>query len=93
MELIKDGKLDEANKLLPKVYSIIDMACKKKIIHPNNAARKKSLVARGLNNLQSKGVKKEEAGEAAEKGAKEEVKVEKVEKVEKIEKTEEKAKI
>jgi small subunit ribosomal protein S20 len=70
MELIKDGKLDEANKFLPKVYSIIDMACKKKIIHPNNAARKKSLVARGLNNSQSKGGKKVEGGEVAEKEAK-----------------------
>ena len=55
LTLIKDGKLDEAVKFMPKVFSIIDTACKKNIIHPNNAARKKSRVARALNELQGKG--------------------------------------
>lgn len=57
LSLIKDGKADEAVKVMPKIYSIIDMACKKKILHPNNAARKKSRLARELNALQTKGGK------------------------------------
>ena len=57
LALIKDGNLEDALKYLPKVYSIIDTACKKKIIHPNNAARKKSRLARAINELQSKGAK------------------------------------
>lgn len=55
--LIKDGKLEEALKFLPSVYSMIDTACKKNIIHSSNAARKKSRVARALNALQSGGKK------------------------------------
>jgi small subunit ribosomal protein S20 len=45
-DAVKDGKKDEAAKLLPAVYKSIDMAAKKEIIHHNTAARKKSLVAR-----------------------------------------------
>ena len=73
LQLIKEGNLEEAVKFMPKVYSIIDTACKKNIIHPNNAARKKSRLARALNELQSKGGKtsapkaeKEEKEEKAE---------------------------
>ena len=57
LQLIKDGNAEEASKYLPQVYSVIDTACKKKIIHPNNAARKKSRLARALNELQTKGTK------------------------------------
>jgi len=81
---IKDGKVEEAVKFLPGVYSVIDMACKKNILHPNNAARKKSRLARALNELQGKGGAKAVAGEESKVGA---VKAEK--KVE--EKVEEKA--
>ncbi len=55
LTLIKDGKKEEAVKLMPIVYSIIDTACKKNLIHPNNAARKKSRLARALNVLQGHG--------------------------------------
>lgn len=75
---IKDGKIEDAQKLLPAVYSIIDMACKKQILHPNNAARKKSRLARALNELQGGGGVKPAATEAK--------------KEEKVEKEEEKAK-
>ncbi|KKT76817.1 MAG: 30S ribosomal protein S20 [Candidatus Peregrinibacteria bacterium GW2011_GWA2_44_7] len=44
--LSKAGKKEEAKKLLPEVYKAIDTACKKNIIHPNNASRKKSSAAR-----------------------------------------------
>ncbi|UPA22064.1 30S ribosomal protein S20 [Candidatus Peribacteria bacterium] len=45
-DAVKEGKKDEAIALMPQVYKSIDMAAKKKIIHVNTAARKKSLVAR-----------------------------------------------
>ncbi len=53
LQLIKDGKADEIVKYMPRVYSVIDMAVKKNIIHKNNAARKKSRIARELQKLQS----------------------------------------
>jgi len=36
----------EAKKLLPKAFSVIDTASKKNLIHKNNAARKKSRLAK-----------------------------------------------
>ena len=44
--LIKDGKLDEAKAALSNAFSVIDSACSKNIIHPNNAANKKSRLAK-----------------------------------------------
>ncbi len=57
LQMIKDGKLEEVQKYLPSVYSIIDTACKKNIIHKNNAARKKSRLACALNELEKGGGK------------------------------------
>lgn len=57
LTFIKDGKLEEATKLLPQVYSTIDTACKKNIIHRNNAARKKSRLALALSAMGGKGEK------------------------------------
>jgi len=71
--LIKEGKVADAEKFLAKVYSTIDTACKKNIIHPNNAARKKSRLARELNKAQGKGNVKV-AAPATEKAEKEETK-------------------
>lgn len=91
LKLIEEGKLDEAKKLLPYVYKVIDTACKKYIIHRNNAARKKSRIARALNAYEIGGKKveipKESAvkieAKAAESSAKAKVKTEpKVEKKE-----------
>jgi len=45
-EAMKAGNKDEAVKLLPQAYKVIDTAAKKNLIHPKNAARKKSLLAR-----------------------------------------------
>ena len=39
---------EKAGKMLPSAYSVIDIACKKNIIHKNNADRKKSGLARML---------------------------------------------
>ena len=41
-------KPEDAKKLLPEAYSVIDTACKKHILHKNNAAHKKSLLARSV---------------------------------------------
>lgn len=80
LSFIKDGKMDEAVKFMPIVYSVIDTACKKNLIHPNNAARKKSRLARALNELQKGGGKA--AASAAAGGAVEPVKAKKKEKAE-----------
>lgn len=53
-DLIDAGKTEEAKKLVPYVYSVIDTAVKKKILHPNTAARRKSRIARGINGLEAK---------------------------------------
>lgn len=43
---VKEGKKDEALKLIPAAQKAIDMASKQHIIHKNNAARKKSKIAK-----------------------------------------------
>ena len=45
-KLLKEKKKDEAKKLLPKAYSVIDKACKRGVIKKNTASRKKSLLSR-----------------------------------------------
>jgi small subunit ribosomal protein S20 len=47
-DAIKDGKKDDAQKLLASVYKSIDMAAKKNIIHRRNADRKKASMAKLL---------------------------------------------
>ena len=44
--IVKAGKKDEAKKMLPSVYKAIDKAAKGGIIKKNNAARKKSRLAK-----------------------------------------------
>ena len=48
LELVKEGKKDEAAKFLPTVYKTIDMAAKKNFIHSNTADRRKSRFAKML---------------------------------------------
>ncbi len=45
-KLIKEKKKDEAKKLLPKAYSVIDKAAKRGVLKKNTASRKKSLLSR-----------------------------------------------
>lgn len=47
-ELATAGKLEDAAKLLPKAYQAIDKAAKRGVIKDNNAARKKSRLAKAL---------------------------------------------
>lgn len=46
--LAKEGKIEEATKLLPSAYKTIDTACKKNLFHKKQAARKKSHLAKLL---------------------------------------------
>ena len=43
------GDVEAAEKLLPETVSVIDSAASKGIIHKNNAANKKSALAKNLN--------------------------------------------
>lgn len=45
-KLLKEKKKDEAKKLLPKAYSVIDKAAKRGVIKKNTAARKKSRLSK-----------------------------------------------
>ncbi|PIR37239.1 MAG: 30S ribosomal protein S20 [Candidatus Zambryskibacteria bacterium CG10_big_fil_rev_8_21_14_0_10_42_12] len=47
-KLVKEGKKDEAAKLLPKAQQAIDKAAKRGVIKKNTATRKKSRLARSL---------------------------------------------
>lgn len=47
------GDVEAAEKLLPETVSVIDSAASKGIIHKNNAANKKSALAKNLNALKS----------------------------------------
>ena len=46
MVVLSKSNVEEAKKLLPMAYSVIDTACKKNILHRNNADRKKARLAR-----------------------------------------------
>ncbi len=46
--LISEKKLDEAKAFLNKVFSQLDKAAKKKVIHPSLASRRKSRLSKKL---------------------------------------------
>ncbi len=46
IKLIGEDKIKEAQDLLPRVQKTVDMATKKNLLHKNNAARKKSQLAK-----------------------------------------------
>jgi len=48
-ELLSEKKNDEAKKFIAKVFSQLDKAAKKNIIHPATANRRKSRLMRRLN--------------------------------------------
>jgi small subunit ribosomal protein S20 len=48
-DLISQKKIEEAKKLLPQIYKILDKAAKTGLIKKNTAARKKSIIARLIN--------------------------------------------
>ena len=62
---IAAGDVETAEKLLPETVSVIDSAVSKGILHKNNAANKKSALAKNLNALKA-GVKTAPAPSAQE---------------------------
>ena len=62
---IAAGDVETAEKLLPETVSVIDSAASKGILHKNNAANKKSALAKNLNALKA-GVKTAPAPSALE---------------------------
>ncbi len=58
-KLIFSGKMDEARKAVNEAISTLDKAAEKRIIHPNNAARRKSRLVKKLNSAQAPAQKSE----------------------------------
>ena len=52
-KLIFSGELEEAHKAVVAAISALDRAAEKGIIHPNNAARRKSRLMKKLNEAQT----------------------------------------
>ena len=46
LKLIEGGKIEEAKKMLPKAYKLLDKAAKVNLIKKNRAAREKSKLAK-----------------------------------------------
>ncbi len=46
--LLDENKIEEAKKILPEVYSVIDKTEKKGVIHAKTAARSKSRLAKKI---------------------------------------------
>ena len=46
----KDDNSEEVNKLFKETSKVLDRAAKKKVIHKNNASRKKSRLQKLINN-------------------------------------------
>lgn len=46
LKLIENGKIEEAKKMLPKAYKLLDKAAKVDLIKKNRAAREKSRLAK-----------------------------------------------
>ena len=63
----------KAKKVHPEVVKAIDTAAKKKIIHENNAARKKSRVQRAITSAEKAGVKPKAEKEVKKPAVKKEV--------------------
>ena len=53
--LIKEGNLDDAKKAVIDAEKILDKAAQKGVVHKGNAARRKSRLAKQLNDLVNAG--------------------------------------
>ena len=51
--LVLGNKIEEAKKLLPQVYKILDKAAKERVIKKNTVARKKSRITKLLSRIKS----------------------------------------
>lgn len=52
--LVSQKKVEEAKKILPQVYQILDKAAKVGVIKKNNASRKKSRITKSIDKLAAK---------------------------------------
>ncbi len=52
-KLISSGEMEEATKAVLAAISSLDRAAEKRVIHPNNAARRKSRLMKKLNRAQA----------------------------------------
>lgn len=52
--LVSQNKIDEAKKLLPQIYKILDKTAKSGLIKKNTASRKKSRITALINKKQTK---------------------------------------
>lgn len=82
-KLVFTGEMESAQAAVAESISALDRAAEKGIIHPNNAARRKSRLMKKLNQAQASAVEVvgEEVAEAEETEAKAEKKPEKKPKV------------
>lgn len=53
--VLKETDAEKAEKSLPEIYSAVDVALKKKLLHKNNAARKKATAAKRVAFLKAGG--------------------------------------
>jgi small subunit ribosomal protein S20 len=63
--LIVEGKLEESKEAVVTAISSLDKAAEKGIIHPNNAARRKSRLAKKLNQAQAPSATEDQAEKSA----------------------------
>lgn len=49
--LVSENKTDQAQKLLPQVYKILDKAAKVRVIKKNTASRKKARITKLINKI------------------------------------------
>jgi small subunit ribosomal protein S20 len=49
--LIAQNKKNEAKKLLPQIYKVLDKIAKNKVIKKNNASRRKSRITKAINKI------------------------------------------
>ncbi|MDX9971334.1 MAG: 30S ribosomal protein S20 [Candidatus Gracilibacteria bacterium] len=54
LQMISEGKVDDAKKQLSRTYKVIDMAVKKHLLHKNTASRRKARLAREIKALEEK---------------------------------------
>ena len=53
-KLLSEGKAEVVKGQLPKLYQLIDKAVKRNIFHKNNAAHKKSTLAKAVGSAEKK---------------------------------------
>ncbi len=71
--LIKENKYEEAKAALSNAFSVIDSACSKNILHANNAANKKSKLAKKIDAIAVSAPAVEEVAPVVEEAPVEEV--------------------